>query len=39
MSSKKKISNNARLIIEAAYKSGSINESTYAEICKRYKMD
>ena len=32
----KKVSNNAMLIIDSAFKSGVINEETYKEICRRY---
>lgn len=39
MSAKRKVSHNARLIIEAAYESGSINESTYRKICQKYDME
>lgn len=35
---KKKISTNARLIIEAAYKNGSINAETYNQIRRKYDM-
>lgn len=33
-----KISDNTKIIIRAAYKSGLIDFETYSEICKRYKM-
>lgn len=33
-----KISNNTKVIIRAAYKSGLIDFETYNEICKKYKI-